>query len=798
MKWILSIFIFCLLRGSCTPGQPVNNQGRQLTREEWQKLSPVLSELPNQVCADTIRRLLTRGIDGRLFVMWDYPPRENSDVIELTSEEPGPFEKIRMYEGSTPLMIAVRYGYADLSKMLIDMGADIKAKNQMRGMDVVAMAEETQDETFIMQFIDWATPKTGVKYFTDNTGILFYAAVFHHFNLLEKMIEMGSDINAPDKITRYTVLSQMVMKRDTVVIGKLLGLGADLNAGLDGFRPFDAVAKLPYFEDYIVEYLLRHGMKPYFNGVTQVGPIEVMKAMLESGTDINAQDSAGCSFLWHAAENDNYKLVKYLIEQGADVNLANHNNRFPIDVAGSSCFDLLIAGGAKQGVQTDYFRLFDAVRNGEIDIVEELVHKGVDVNHSIGGDYAINTQGDVSTETHLEILDILLKAGANIGVRNRSGYSILPDKAAVRDSVIVKYLLERGADPDIWGYTDRTALHRLSAVNYSESLPGVLSMMKTLIEYGADVNALDKDGNTPLLTNMEALSVSDYQEETIRLLIAYGASSRIENFDAMSPLDLLKRKKFSPEVKRLLERQDYTLGNYREKLKPVFDLYKGKIGIGVVINLLASDDIDYTLTQEIVLGDSLHTRFNEGATSLSVAAALGFDEIVIGLIANEASVDIRDGRGYSPLGYAVEKKRYKTAEILLKFNASPYYPDTNNPFKIATRLKNYKILDLLLRYHPDLNMYDDNPLIDAVLLGDVRLVSYFLNRKANPEAHDEQGRTVLMVAAEKGNADIVKMLLIAGADPLATDEAGSSVWDYADGNEDVLKILPKKEPSGER
>lgn len=56
---------------------------------------------------------------------------------------------------------------------------------------------------------------------------------------------------------------------------------------------------------------------------------------------------------------------------------------------------------------------------------------------------------------------------------------------------VSKVLLESGANPDIPGNENRTALHEAVKLNNSEEV-------KLLLQYNADLNARDSSGKTPL------------------------------------------------------------------------------------------------------------------------------------------------------------------------------------------------------------------------------------------------------------------------------------------------------------
>lgn len=73
----------------------------------------------------------------------------------------------------------------------------------------------------------------------------------------------------------------------------------------------------------------------------------------------------------------------------------------------------------------------------------------------------------------------------------------------------------------------------------------------------------------------------------------------------------------------------------------------------------------------------------------------------------------------------------------------------------------------------------DRDLIEAIKKGHVAIVHAFLAKGASANARDAKGGTALHWAAGGGRAEIVQLLLGAGADPVAMDGFGQTPADVA-------------------
>lgn len=139
-------------------------------------------------------------------------------------------------------------------------------------------------------------------------------------------------------------------------------------------------------------------------------------------------------------------------------------------------------------------------------------------------------------------------------------------------------------------------------------------------------------------------------------------------------------------------------------------------------------------------------------------------DLLISLGANVNAVNTESG--WTALHYTVSDGNLHSSEVLIQNGAdvnSKSAETQQTPVYVAiNRLKNpIKILALLIEKGADINAQDrrgNTPLIDAIRTGNINVVKFLLFHKARLDIVNNQGKTALQIAQEKGQQDIIKIL----------------------------------------
>jgi uncharacterized protein len=142
------------------------------------------------------------------------------------------------------------------------------------------------------------------------------------------------------------------------------------------------------------------------------GQLSLVKNLLAEGTDVNIADEDGRTALMYASYNGHVELIKELIEKGASVNLQDSYGRTALMMASSGPYaaavKMLLDHQADPDIQDKeehYTALMYAAAEGQLDAVRILIANRADPSlKDIDGDDAVTF---AEKNGHKEITDIL-------------------------------------------------------------------------------------------------------------------------------------------------------------------------------------------------------------------------------------------------------------------------------------------------------------------------------------------------------------------------------------------------------
>jgi uncharacterized protein len=360
--------------------------------------------------ADIVQLLLDAGADANAekwsgeSILMDCVRTGTSDAVAAllkAGANPNVSEK-KM--GQTPLMWAAAGGYSEITKLLLEHGADISP--------VTLASEDRVPNT--CRICEWKPSPGGF------TAMMF-AARAGDIETAHLLLEAGTDVNeATPEYGNPLVIAAASGHEDLAIF--LLESGANPES-----KDENGVTALHHAHQNGLSYM--HGIT--YDSSYRVRPgnqPKLVKALLETGADPNVQieksyligpairsscesvsNMVGATPYFLASVSADAELLKLLSEYEADANISTKNGNTPLMVAArSSCT------GMNQEDNTS-----TAKRTRALEAVKAIVAMGVDLN-------TVNEDGETAMHKAAftgatNVVQYLVEQGADIDVRNTNG-----------------------------------------------------------------------------------------------------------------------------------------------------------------------------------------------------------------------------------------------------------------------------------------------------------------------------------------------------------------------------------------
>ncbi len=370
-------------------------------------------------------------------------------------------------------------------------------------------------------------------------------------------------------------------------------------------------------------------------------------------------------------------------------------------------------------------------------------------------------------------IEHLLKVDIDLNETDSSGKTALHVAAESGNAEIVSILLIRGADIDVQDKRGRTAL--ILAVYGAKS-----EVVKVLSSAAADISIQDDSNNSPaslILGESPDLLDSLLTDENINLQVIDGmpllhAAARSGLY---KQLEILLSNAADINI---LDKSGNTALD--DALTSPVGVNQIKCAAVLIIEgSQPPQNEEWKYIVEPLRSGNLEFRFDYGLTALHIAAEKGHEGFIRYLLSNGADIDSRDQPGNTALHVAV-RKGYRTIAALLLDNGSDVNArDYNGNAPIHESLTandNFAITTMLLDRAADPNIKNSSgstPLHMTVLLRtEASGVKMLLDRGADIDPRDRAGNTPLLLAVDNTDRELSELFLSENADIFARNNIG--------------------------
>lgn len=181
-----------------------------------------------------------------------------------------------------------------------------------------------------------------------------------------------------------------------------------------------------------------------------------------------------------------------------------------------------------------------------------------------------------------------------------------------------------------------------------------------------------------------------------------------------------------------------------------------------------------------------------GATPLMMAVQVKSLSIARLLLENDADVNVIDANGDPAINWAAYYGYTEFVELFVRHKADISLTGHGNALEIAMRRGHQDIVSMLTdRKAAGIPNPDIALMMEAIQAGDTAGVVEALGFGVSPDSLDFSGRPILAMAARKGDAEIVRRLILAGATVDAEDQIGfTPLFEAArEGNTSAVRLL---------